>query len=103
MVVAASPQIIKKGRGFRRGLCRRVVKGRVDGPPGRGLWPPAGGGLCSLRSGGDSACGAEGGGLPWGHFVARVQKVQKVQKVQRVVAADAANLKKGARLSPRVV
>ena len=77
---------------------------RVDGTSSRGLWPPAGGGLCSLRSGGDSACGAEGGGLPWGHFVARVQKVQKVQKVQRVVvAADAANLKKGARLSPRVV
>ena len=70
---------------------------RVDGTSSRGLWPPAGGGLCSLRSGGDSACGAEGGGLPWGHFVARVQKVQ------RVVAADAANLKKGARLSPRVV
>ena len=23
-------------------------------------------GLCSLRSGGDSACGAEGGGLPYG-------------------------------------
>ena len=34
----------------------------------------------------------------------RVQKVQKVQKVQRVVvAADAADYKKGARLSPRVV
>ncbi len=62
--MAASPQIIKKGRGWRRGLCRRVVKGKVDGPLGRRLWPPAGGGLCSLRSGGDSACGAEGGGLP---------------------------------------
>ena len=37
---------------------------RVDGAAPRGLWPPVGGGLCSLRSGGDSACGAEGGGLP---------------------------------------
>ncbi len=36
-------KFIKKGRGWRRGLCRRVA---------------------SLRSGGDSACGAEGGGLP---------------------------------------
>ncbi len=34
---------IKKGRGWRRRLCRRVA---------------------SLRSGGDSGCGAEGGGLP---------------------------------------
>ncbi len=32
---------------------------RVDGPPARGLWPPDGGGLCSLRSGGNSACGAD--------------------------------------------
>ena len=39
-------------------------EGKVDGPPGRRLWPPVGGRLCSLRSGGDSACGAEGGGLP---------------------------------------
>ena len=39
-------------------------EGKVDGPPGRRLWPPVGGGLCSLRSGGDSACGAEGCGLP---------------------------------------
>ena len=79
-------------------------EGKVDGPSGRGLWPPDGGGLCSLalkgatapsalrvvvspyrvqiikrgaagaagcveglcslRSGGDSAFGAEGGGLP---------------------------------------
>ena len=33
--MAASPQILKKGRGWRRGLCRRVVKGkvlRIDGP-----------------------------------------------------------------------
>ena len=37
---------------------------KVDGPSGRGLWPPVGGRLCSLRSGGDSAYGAEGGGLP---------------------------------------
>ena len=43
VVVAASPQIIKRGRGWRRRLCRRVA---------------------SLRSGGDSACGAEGDGLP---------------------------------------
>ncbi len=35
---------------------------KVDGAAPRGLWPPAGGGLCSLRSGGDSACGAEGDG-----------------------------------------
>ena len=57
---------IKRGRGLRRRLCRRVVKGKVDGPPGRRLWPPVGGGLCSLRSGGDSACGAEGCGIaPW--------------------------------------
>ena len=42
---------IKKGRGWRRRLCRRVVKGKFDGPPGRRLWPPVGGGLCiaSLR------------------------------------------------------
>ena len=40
-------------------------EGRVDGASPRGLWPPVGGGLCSLRSGGDSACGAEGGGLPF--------------------------------------
>ena len=39
-------------------------EGKVDGATPRGLWPPAGGGLCSLRSGGDSAYGAEGGGLP---------------------------------------
>ena len=39
-------------------------EGKVDGPSGRRLWPPDGGGLCSLRSGGDSACGAEGCGLP---------------------------------------
>ena len=40
-----------------------------------------------------------------GHtFGVRVQRVQKVQRVQRVVvAADAADLKKGARLAPRVV
>ena len=37
----------------------------VDGASPRGLWPPDGGRLCSLRSGGDSACGAEGGGLPY--------------------------------------
>ena len=34
---------------------------RVDGPLARGLWPPDGGGLCSLAlRGGYSACGAEG-------------------------------------------
>ena len=40
-----------------------------------------------------------------GHtFGVRVHRVQKVQRVQRVaVAADAANYKKGARLTPRVV
>ena len=48
-----------------RRLYRRVVTRKVDGPPGRRLWPPVGGGLCSLRSGGNSACGAEGGGLPF--------------------------------------
>ena len=62
---------------------------RVDGAAARGLWPPAGSELhptgktthyilCvatllqnvfavhRFRSGGDSACGAEGGGLPFG-------------------------------------
>ena len=38
-------------------------EGKVDGASPRGLWPPVGGGLCSLRSGGDSACGAEGYGI----------------------------------------
>ena len=57
-VVAADAADLKKGgRGWRRGLCRRVVKGKVDGPPSRRLWPPVGGGLCSLRSGGDSPDG----------------------------------------------
>ena len=37
---------LKKGARLRRGLCRRVVKGKVDGPPGRRLWPPVGGRLC---------------------------------------------------------
>ena len=37
---------IKKGRGWRRRLCRRVMKRKVDGPPGRRLWPPGGGRLC---------------------------------------------------------
>ena len=31
VVVAASPQIIKKGRGWRRGLCRRVVFASAQG------------------------------------------------------------------------
>ena len=44
-------------RASRRRLWKRVVKGKVDGPPGRRLWPPVGGGLCSLRSGGDSPDG----------------------------------------------
>ena len=39
--IALRAQIIKKGRGSRRGLCRRVA---------------------SLRSGGDSSSAAEGGG-----------------------------------------
>ena len=43
---------------------QRVQRVKVDGPSGRGLWPPVGGRLCSLRSGGNSAYGAEGGGLP---------------------------------------
>ena len=55
-------------------------EGKVDGASPRGLWPPDGGGLCSLRSRGDSACGAEGGG---GGF--------------------AADLREGARLTPQVV
>ena len=54
----------KKGARLRRGLCRRVVTVKVDGPLGRRLWPPIGGGLCSLRSGGDSGSAAEGCGLP---------------------------------------
>ena len=41
-----------------------VQRVEVDGASPRGSWPPDGGRLCSLRSGGDSACGAEGGGLP---------------------------------------
>ena len=41
---------------------QRVQRVEVDGASPRGLWPPDGGRLCSLRSGGDSACGAEGGG-----------------------------------------
>ena len=51
-VVAADAADLKKGARLRRGLCRRVVTRKVDGPPGRRLWPPVGGGLCSLRSGG---------------------------------------------------
>ena len=42
--MAALPQILKKGDAAGAAGC-------VEG-------------LCSLRSGGDSACGAEGGGLP---------------------------------------
>ena len=53
---------------------------RVDGTSSRGLWPPDGGRLCSLRSGGDSAYGAEGCG-----------------------GGSAADLKKGARLAPQMV
>ena len=44
---------------------QKVQRVEVDGASPRGLWPPDGGRLCSLRSGGDSACGAEGGGLPY--------------------------------------
>ena len=50
---------------------------RVDGPPGRRLWPPDGGRLCRQRL---TALRAEGAA-----DVARVQRVQKVQRVQRVV------------------
>ena len=32
-----TPQWAKKGRGWRRGLFRRAVKGKVDGPPARGF------------------------------------------------------------------
>ena len=58
-MVAASPQIIKKGRGWRRGLCRRVVKGKVlrmDRPRGRrvlkfdGAFGPEG---CGIALSGD--------------------------------------------------
>lgn len=42
-MAADAANFIKKGRGWRRRLCRRIA---------------------SLRSGGDSAYGAEGGGLP---------------------------------------
>ena len=51
VAVAADAADYKKVARLRRGLCRRVVKGKVDGPPGRRLWPPDGGGLCiaSLR------------------------------------------------------
>ena len=47
----------KKGARLRRGLCRKFVKGKVDGPSSRRLWPPVGGGLCSLRSGGNGPSG----------------------------------------------
>ena len=82
----------ESGCGFRRRLCRRVVKEKVDGPPSRGflrflsLTRLRHEGCCggfaadlkkggcgwrrrlyrrvaSLRSGGDSACGAEGCGI----------------------------------------
>ena len=43
-------------------------------------------------------------GYTLGHtFGVRVQKVQKVQKVQRVVVAASPQIKKRARLAPRVV
>ena len=44
----------KKGRGSGFGHTFGV---RVDGPPARGLWPPNGGRLCSLRSGGNGPSG----------------------------------------------
>ena len=49
---------------------------RVDGAAPRRLWPPAGGGLCSLRSGDDSACGAEGCGIAlWAmSFISRLRR-----------------------------
>ena len=55
----------KKGARLRRGLRRRVMTGKVDGPLGRRLWPPIGGGLCSLRSGGDSPHGLRGMVAPY--------------------------------------
>ena len=68
VVVAASPQIIKRGRGWPFGHACGV---RVDGAAPRGLWPPAGGGLCR-----------------------RVvkEKDQRVQRIQRVwIAAGGGN------------
>ena len=79
----SAASFIKKGRGWRRRLCRRVVKGTVlkmDGPSAQGF--------LSL-----TAFQAEGCGIAlWGRRAARVQKVQRVQPafgrlVQRVAVS----------------
>ena len=58
---------LKKGARLRRGLCRRVVKGKVDGPPGRRLWPPVGGGLCIASLRGRRPFGPRGVDCPTGN------------------------------------
>ena len=51
--MAASPQFLKKGgRGWRRGLCRRVVKGKV-----LKMDRPAAGGFLSLTAFQAEGCG----------------------------------------------
>ena len=85
------------------------MKGKVDGPPGRRLWPPVGGGLCSLRSGGDSAYGAEGGGIaPLAMSIkSALRDWLSVSYGMKSNSADwlaaLATKKGGARLAPRVV
>ena len=78
---------IKKGRGWRRRLGRRVVKGKVDGPPGRRLWPPKGGRLCPHR-GNDSL-----------HFVRRSAQGATAPAALRVVVSPlrAMNIKSALR------
>ena len=52
--MAADAADYKKGARF---AFRHTFGVRVDGATPRGLWPPVGDGLCSLRSGGDSPDG----------------------------------------------
>ncbi|EHO63067.1 hypothetical protein HMPREF9453_01004, partial [Dialister succinatiphilus YIT 11850] len=58
-VVAAPPQIIKKGRGWRRGLCRRVVFAFAQGAGRKVLRidRPAAGGFLSLTAFQAEGCG----------------------------------------------
>ena len=65
---------IKKGRGWRRRLCRKVVKRKVDGPPGRRLWPPVGGGLCIASLRGRRPFGPRGGALRAMSFISRLRR-----------------------------
>ena len=67
VAVAADAADYKKGARLRRRLCRRVVKGKVDGPPGRRLWPPVGGGLCIASLRGRRPFGPRGVDCPTGN------------------------------------